>query len=108
MPTNKNALARIAILDELLANRHHYYNLDDLTEICNERLEDIGVSTVTRQCIEKDIDFIEGASFQKITWNPNPFTVRKSRLQTMKICAVNIQNSLVEGFSPLIVFLTAN
>ena len=63
MPTNKNALARIAILDELLADRHHYYNLDDLTEICNERLEDIGVSTVTRRCIEKDIDFIEGASF---------------------------------------------
>ena len=63
MPTNKNALARIAILDELLADRHHYYNLDDLTEKCNERLEDIGVSTVTRRCIEKDIDFIEGASF---------------------------------------------
>ena len=63
MPTNKNALARIAILDELLADRHHYYNLDDLTEICNERLEDISVSTVTRRCIEKDIDFIEGASF---------------------------------------------
>ena len=63
MPTNKNALSRIAILDELLADRHHYYNLDDLTEKCNERLEEMGVSTVTRRCIEKDIDFIEGASF---------------------------------------------
>lgn len=63
MPTNKNALARIAILDALLADRHHYYNLDDLTEKCNEQLEEIGVSTVTRRCIEKDIDFIEGASF---------------------------------------------
>ncbi|MBQ4405617.1 MAG: WYL domain-containing protein [Bacteroidales bacterium] len=63
MPTNKNALARIAFLDTLLADRHHYYNLDDLTEKCNERLEKIGVSTVTRRCIEKDIDFIEGASF---------------------------------------------
>jgi len=63
MPTNKNALARISILDALLADRHHYYNLDDLTEKCNERLEEIGVSTVTRRCIEKDIDFIEGASF---------------------------------------------
>ena len=63
MPTNKNALARIAFLDTLLADRHHYYSLDDLTEKCNERLEEIGVSTVTRRCIEKDIDFIEGASF---------------------------------------------
>ena len=63
MPTNKNALARIAFLDALLADRHHYYSLDDLTEKCNERLEAIGVPTVTRRCIEKDIDFIEGASF---------------------------------------------
>ena len=63
MPTNKNALTRIAFLDTLLADRHHYYNLDDLTEKCNERLEEIGVPTVTRRCIEKDIDFIEGASF---------------------------------------------
>ena len=63
MPTNKNALSRIAFLDTLLAARHHYYNLDDLTEKCNERLEEIGVPTVTRRCIEKDIDFIEGASF---------------------------------------------
>jgi len=63
MPTNKNALARIAFLDALLADRHHYYNLDDLTEKCNERLEEIGVPAVTRRCIEKDIDFIEGASF---------------------------------------------
>jgi len=63
MPLTKNALSRIAFLDELLADRHHYYSLDDLTEKCNERLEKIGVSTVTRRCIEKDIDFIEGASF---------------------------------------------
>ena len=63
MPTNKNALARIAFLDALLADRHHNYSLDDLTEKCNERLEAIGVPTVTRRCIEKDIDFIEGASF---------------------------------------------
>ena len=63
MPTNKNALSRIAFLDTLLADRHHYYSLDDLTEKCNERLEEIGVPAVTRRCIEKDIDFIEGASF---------------------------------------------
>ncbi len=59
MPTNKNALTRIAILDELLADRHHYYNLDDLTEKCNERLD----KPVCRRMIEKDLNFIEGASF---------------------------------------------
>lgn len=59
MPTNKNALTRIAILDELLSDRHHYYNLDDLTEKCNERLG----KPVCRRLIEKDLVFIEGASF---------------------------------------------
>ena len=59
MPTNKNALTRIAILDELLADRHHYYNLDELTEKCNERLD----KPICRRMIEKDLNFIEGASF---------------------------------------------
>lgn len=59
MPTNKNALTRIAILDELLSDRHHYYNLDDLTEKCKERLE----KSVCRRLIEKDLTFIEGSSF---------------------------------------------
>ncbi len=63
MPTNKNALARIAILDELLSDRHHYYNLDDLTERCNQRLQQIDVAPVTDRCIQKDINFIEYDGF---------------------------------------------
>jgi predicted DNA-binding transcriptional regulator YafY len=63
MPTNKNALARIAILDELLADRHHYYNLDDLTEKCNQALEYNEQKPVTSRCIQKDINFIEYDGF---------------------------------------------
>ena len=63
MPTNKNALARIAILDELLADRHHYYNLDDLTEKCNQALEYNEQKPVTSRCIQMDINFIEYDGF---------------------------------------------
>ncbi|MBR5973340.1 MAG: WYL domain-containing protein [Paludibacteraceae bacterium] len=63
MPTNKNALSRIKFLDELLSDRHHFYNLDDLTEKCNEKLEAIDVKPVTRRMIEKDLNYIEYGTF---------------------------------------------
>ena len=59
MPTNKNAVTRYKILDKLLSNRYHNYSLDDLTNGVNERLSDIGVSAVSRRCIEKDIAYLE-------------------------------------------------
>lgn len=63
MPTNKNALSRIKFLDELLSDRHHFYNLDDLTEKCNKKLEAIDVKPVTRRMIEKDLNYIEYGTF---------------------------------------------
>lgn len=59
MPSNKNALTRYMFLDELLSDRHHFYDINDLTEICNERLVTAGLSEVTRRCIEKDIKYLE-------------------------------------------------
>lgn len=63
MPTNKNALARYRYLDEMLASRHHFYDIHDLTERCNERLVDDGLPTVTQRCVEKDLNFIECEPF---------------------------------------------
>ena len=42
MPSNKNAVTRYKYLDELLSDRHHYYDIHDLTEKCNEKLVDAG------------------------------------------------------------------
>jgi hypothetical protein len=56
MPSNKNALTRYMFLDEMLSDRHHYYDINDLTEKCNEKLINAGQPTVTRRCIEKDIN----------------------------------------------------
>ena len=58
MPTNKNALTRYKILDELLSDRHHFYDIHDLTEICNEELINKGLRAVTQRCIEKDIVYM--------------------------------------------------
>ena len=63
MPTNKNALARYKYLDDLLSDRHHYYDKHDLLEKCNERLRDAGIPEIGLRCLEKDIEFIEYSPF---------------------------------------------
>lgn len=52
-------MTRYKILDELLSDRHHYYDINDLTDICNKKLADAELPTVTRRCIEKDINYLE-------------------------------------------------
>ena len=59
MPTNKNALTRYKFLDEMLSDRHHFYDIHDLTEKCNEKLIIAGLPEVTQRCIEKDIHYLE-------------------------------------------------
>ena len=66
MPTNKNAYFRIKILDRLLSESvFRRYTMDDFTNKCNDKLKEDGQSTVTRRCIEEDIEFIEN-KFGKI------------------------------------------
>lgn len=59
MPTNKNALTRYKFLDEMLSDRHHFYDIHDLTEKCNENLISAGLPEVSQRCIEKDINYLE-------------------------------------------------
>lgn len=61
MPTNKNALTRFLILDELLSDRSYKLSLDDLTEEVNKRLvkEFSADETVVRRTIEKDLQYLE-------------------------------------------------
>lgn len=59
MPSNKNALTRYKFLDEMLSDRHHFQDIHDLTEKCNNKLVAAGLPTVTQRCIEKDINYLE-------------------------------------------------
>ncbi len=63
MPLNKNALTRYKYLDDMLSDRHHFYDIHDLTEKCNEKLNDTGFPEVSQRCIEKDIDYLKYAPF---------------------------------------------
>lgn len=63
MATNKNALIRYKHLDMLLSDRHHYYDINDLTENVNEMLLEEGFQTVTRRCIEKDLVYLTERPF---------------------------------------------
>ncbi len=62
MPQNKNAIARYIILDELLQNKYGH-TISQLTGLCNDRLEKNGQETVSKRCIEKDLNAIEGYPF---------------------------------------------
>lgn len=61
MPTNKNAMTRYKILDELLSSQYHNYSLNDLTEEVNLRLADMYPDSdgVVRRTIEKDLFYLE-------------------------------------------------
>ena len=63
MATNKNALIRYKHLDTLLSDRHHYYDINDLTEKVNDMLLEEGFQTVTRRCIEKDLVYLTERPF---------------------------------------------
>jgi predicted DNA-binding transcriptional regulator YafY len=61
MPSNKNAMTRYKILDELLSSRYHNYSLDDLTDEVCKRLVELYPDTkgIVRRTIEKDIHYLE-------------------------------------------------
>ncbi len=61
MPTNKNAMTRYQILDELLSSRYHNYTLDDLTEEVSNRLAELYPESngIGRRQIQKDIHYME-------------------------------------------------
>ena len=60
MPTNKNALIRYQVLDRLLSDHHHYYDIHDLTNKVNEYLDRERFRLVTQRCIEKDLVNMQG------------------------------------------------
>ena len=61
MPANKNAFNRYLILDELLGDRMHCHDINDLTKLVNKKLVEDGFEEVTRRCIEKDLNYLEYA-----------------------------------------------
>lgn len=60
----KNAIVRYKILDSLLSNRSRYYTTAVLTDKVNEKLEEMGLGTVSRRCIEKDINALQLAPYE--------------------------------------------
>lgn len=63
MPANKNAVTRYKVLDELLSDKYHYYNIHELTEKINDRLDEYGYKLVSSRMIEKDIEYLSERPF---------------------------------------------
>lgn len=56
-------MTRYKFIDELLSDKHHDYNITQLTEKVNEKLEAIGEKPVCKRSIEKDLNYLEGEPF---------------------------------------------
>jgi len=61
MPINRNALVRYKVLDSCFSNRGRQYTIDDLVEVCNEKLRYIDPDTggIRRRQVQADIQFME-------------------------------------------------
>lgn len=61
MPSNKNAIARIKVIDRMLSNRRRNFSVQDITRKVNEELAEVDpdAGEVTTRTIQKDIRFIE-------------------------------------------------
>lgn len=60
MPRTKNALERVRVLDKLLSeNVKRRYSVKKLLDLYNEELIQVGVGTVTRRCLEKDLEWLK-------------------------------------------------
>jgi len=63
MPTNKNAVLRYKVLDELLSDRNHYYSRQDLMEKVNAALDRMGLRPISKRSIELDLHDLEMGPF---------------------------------------------
>lgn len=59
MPATKNAMTRYALIDRMLANRNRVYSIQDLTDALNEKLPEFGQKTISKRCVEKDLNYLE-------------------------------------------------
>lgn len=59
MPATKNAMTRYALIDRMLANRTRPYSIQDITDTLNEKLPECGQKSISKRCVEKDLNYLE-------------------------------------------------
>lgn len=59
MPATKNAMTRYALIDRMLANRNRSYSIQDITDALNEKLPEFGQKSISKRCVEKDLNYLE-------------------------------------------------
>ncbi len=59
MPATKNVMTRYASIDRMLANRARSYSIQDITDTLNEKLPEFGQKSISKRCVEKDLNYLE-------------------------------------------------
>lgn len=59
MPATKNAMTRYTLIDRMLSNRNRAFSIQDITDALNEKLPEFGQKTISKRCVEKDLNYLE-------------------------------------------------
>lgn len=59
MPATKNAMTRYALIDKMLSNHSRAYSIQDITDVLDKRLPELGQNAVSKRCVEKDLNYLE-------------------------------------------------
>lgn len=62
MPATKSAMTRYALIDRMLANRSRSYSIQDITDTLNKKLPEFGQKSISKRCVEKDLNYLEYGS----------------------------------------------
>lgn len=55
-------MTRYALIDKMLANRYSNLSIQDITDALSKQLTELGQSSVSKRCIEKDIKYLQSES----------------------------------------------
>lgn len=55
-------MTRYALIDRMLSNRNRAYSIQDITNALNEKLLEFGQKSISKRCVEKDLNYLEYGS----------------------------------------------
>ena len=77
MPEAKHPLTRYKILDRFLNDRFRRYNIDELLDACNDKLELLGINPVSKRQIYADIEYMKSEEGFKAPIKSYQYGIRK-------------------------------
>ncbi len=108
MPDNRKAILRYKVLDKCFSDKYHKYFIEELTEKCNEKLQEAGLEPVTKRQIQYDIAFMKSTD----GWNAPIVSIQDGKRKFIRysedfsIMEVPISDTEIDQLQTLITSLS--